>query len=133
MALAPPERAWRHVFQPKLLALIFENPRTLAKTFGVLAEVLQVSELVTARENPSAHTPNASAPQNISCWWQLLQSVIKCGFIRAEFDRQASGTEPKVLRVQVIKQPLESVFAQGREVIGIGIQAFEAVLGGEIH
>jgi len=66
MSLAPQKSARRNILQAELLAVVGENLRALAQAVGVLAEVLRVCEVITARENPGADAPHAGSLQDVS-------------------------------------------------------------------
>src|SRR5690242_20910286 len=133
MPLAPQKSAWRNVLQAELLAVVGENPRALAQTIGVLAEVLRVGEVITTREDPSADAPHAGALQDVSRGREAFQSVVKCCLIPAKLHGQTCSAESEILRPQVVKKTLEPIIAHRCEVVRIRIQAFETVLDGEFE
>jgi len=133
MPLAPQKSARRNVLQAELLAMVRENLRALAQAAGVLAEVLRVGEIITAREHPGADAPHAGSLQKVSRGREVFQSVAKSGLILAKLDRQTRSAESEVLGPQVVKEPLEPIIAQRSEVVRIRIQAFETVLDGEFE
>jgi len=133
MPLAPQKSARRNILQAELLAAVRENLRALAQAAGVLAEVLRVGEVITARENPGANAPHSGSLQDVSRGREVFQSVAKSRFILAKLDRQTRSAESEILRPQVVKEPLEPIIAQRSEVVRIRIQAFETVLDGEFE
>src|SRR5258707_11575280 len=96
MFLASPERARRDIFQPEHLALIGKNLRAEPQTLSMLAEVLQVSELVAAREYPGVDPPNACPLQDRRRGRKLFQVSIEGVQIIAEFDWQASRSKLQI-------------------------------------
>jgi hypothetical protein len=101
----------------------------------VLAEVLRVCEVITARENPGADAPHAGAGslQDVSRGREVFQSAVKSRLILAKLRRQTRSAESEILRPQVVKETLEPIIAQRSEVVRIRIQAFETVLDGEFE
>ena len=111
LPLAAPERARSRVLQAELLAVIAQNPGALAKTFGLLAKVLRVSELVAARHHPGAHTHDPGPLQDCGGRWKLLQALAEGSLILPEIDRQPGSAELQILRPQIVQQLLESIIA----------------------
>src|SRR3989475_2299584 len=133
MSLAPQKSARRNILQAELLAVVGENLRALAQAVGVLAEVLRVCEVITARENPGADAPHAGSLQDVSHGREIFQSVVKSRLILAKLHRQNRSAESEILRPQIVKETLEPIIAQRSEVVRIRIQAFETVLDGEFE
>jgi hypothetical protein len=133
MSLAPQKSARCNILQAQLLAVVGKNPGALAQTIGVLAEVLRVCEVITAREDPSADAPHSGSQQDVSRGREVFQSVVKSSFILAKLHRQASSAEFEILRPQVVKETLEPIIAHRSEVVRIRIQAFKTVLDGEFE
>src|SRR5690242_1736754 len=130
MPLAPQKSAWRNVLQAELLAVVGENPCALAQTIGVLAEVLRVGEVITAREDPSADAPHTGSLQDVRRGGEVFQSVVKSSLIFAKLNWQTGSAESEILRPQVVKESLEPITAHRSEVVRIRVQAFETVLDG---
>ena len=132
LPLAAPQGARRNVFQTEFLTMIGENLRALAQPAGVLAEVLRIGELVTARQNPSANPRDSGFLEDGGRQREFSQPVAKRLLVLAELDRQAGRAESEILGPQVIQEPTEPSVAEGCKIGWIRVQTFETVLDREL-
>src|SRR5712672_1263992 len=107
--LASPQRARGDIFQPQHLPLIRENLRTEPQTLGMLAKILQVSQIVAAREYPGVDPPDACSLQNRSRRRKFFQVSIEGVQILAEFDRQTSRSKLQISFFQIIEKPMQPI------------------------
>src|SRR5450755_531906 len=109
MLLASPQSARGDIFQPEHLALIRKYLRAEPQAFGMLTKILQISEVVAAREYPGVDPPNPRSLQNRRRGRKLFQISIEGVQILAEFNRQSSRSKLQISFFQIIEKPMQFV------------------------
>jgi hypothetical protein len=113
--------------------MIGEYLRALTEPIRMLAEVLQISQIVAAGQYPRTDPRNPSPLQRGRSSRKFLQTIVKCAGILPELNRQARRSKLQMPPTEIVELVIQGGVIKRPKVVEFGIQSFEPMFGSEFH